>query len=157
MIQTQFAEKIDKSKLLQLVLDGECFHLANIRNILFEPCRSGQSATTAVSSMMMFPIANCRLPSVTKPDPICCDHVSLEGLRTGTLRVAETTSKASAPALFLSIPFCYTQHTWTLSTEVRFAVPLNCGSLVNDWPTWIESARTTGWRPHSECGHRSPS
>ena len=44
-------------------------------------------------------------------------------------------------------------NTWTLSTEVRFAVPL---TLVNDWPT-IGSARTTGWRPHSECGDRSPS
>ena len=75
-----------------------------------------------------------------------------KGLRTGTLRVGETTSKA--PALY-SYPFALL-NTRTLSTEVRFAVPLNRASLVNDWPT-IGSARTTGWRPHSECGDRLPS
>ena len=48
-------------------------------------------------------VTDCQLrPAVTKADPICCDHVSLEGLWTGTPRVGETTSKA--PALY-SYPF----------------------------------------------------
>ena len=98
--------------------------------------------------MMMLPIANWarRWQRLIRSVVTMCRW---KGLRTGTLRVGETASKA--PALY-SYPFALL-NTWTLSTEVQFAVPLNWGSLVNEWPG-IRSARTTGWRPHSDCGDR---
>ena len=117
MINLPLQTKMCKSKLLPILLSS--------KQTLITFCSSNRRRQLwAVWWCYRLPIAL----DGDKADPICCDHVSLEGSVDGDSPGGRHHIK-SPRSLFLSLPLL---NTWTLSTELCFAVPLNWGSLVND-------------------------